>query len=109
MCGSWVVIKGSMNVYIVKDIYKAWIIPVDKRRTYFHFITKLPMVRLRAGEPIVALRIGNICQQVIVLLLILCILTLRPECFNLISDHYLKVLNFTCLTLGKWKYFRKYG
>lgn len=42
-----------MNVYIVKDIYIEWII--DKRRTYFHFITKLPMVRLCAGEPIVEL------------------------------------------------------
>lgn len=58
----------DLNVYIV-DIYIGWII--DKRRAYFHFITKLPMVRLCAGEPIVDAGIGNICQQVIVLLLIL--------------------------------------
>lgn len=33
-----------LNVYIVQDIYIEWII--DKGRTYFHFITKLPMARL---------------------------------------------------------------
>lgn len=40
-----------MNVYIVRDVYIERII--DKRRTYFHFITKLPMARLRPA-PIVA-------------------------------------------------------
>lgn len=80
MCVACDVLWGFVNVYIVKDIYIEWII--DKRRTYFHFITKLPMVRLWAGAPIVALRIGNICQEVIVLLLILCIPTLGLSVFK---------------------------